>query len=85
MSRNIKLTRQEKAIETALLKGEYAPVDAKTFKDVAHAVASRKKDAVLNLRINRADLASLKEKANALGVRYQTFIAELLHRYAHGS
>lgn len=84
MARSIKLTRQEKAIENALIKGEYAPVDAKTFKDVAHAVAARKKDAVLNLRINRADLQALKEKANDLGVRYQTFISELLHRYAHG-
>lgn len=84
MARGIKLTRQEKAIETALLKGEYAPVDAKTFRDVAQAVSARKKDAVLNLRINRADLAALKEKANELGVRYQTFISELLHRYAHG-
>lgn len=42
--------------------------------------ALKRKDAILHLRINSRDLARLKEKANAAGLGYQTFIAEILHR-----
>jgi predicted DNA binding CopG/RHH family protein len=46
-------------------------------------LARRKKDAVLNIRINQGDLDDLKAKAKRRGVKYQTFIAEVLHRVAH--
>lgn len=81
--RKIKLTKQEKEIEDALLKGEYVNIDKSEFKHVAEAIASRKKDSVLNIRINGDDLKLLKKKAGRFGIRYQTFISELLHRIAH--
>jgi len=81
--RRIKLSSQEREIENALLKGEYLDVNKKEFEDIAHAIANRRKDAVLNIRVNSRDLESIKEKARRLGIRYQTFIAELLHRVAH--
>ncbi len=84
MKRRIKLNRQEKQIEGALLKGEYVDVDRATFHDIAQAVAARRKDAVLNLRVNSQDLESLKQKAQKLGIKYQTFISEILHRVAQG-
>lgn len=81
--RDIKLTRGEKALEDAVLKGEYVPVskdEAEMFqRSVAAALAARRKDAVLNMRVNSNDLKALKEKARKLGVRYQTFISEILH------
>lgn len=79
-----KLTRQEKQIESALLKGEYADVSKAEFDHIAQTIASRRKDTVLNLRINSQDLESLKQKARKLGVKYQTFISEVLHRVAQG-
>jgi len=79
-----KLNPQEKGIEGALLKNEYANAGKAAFLNIADAIAARKKDAVLNIRINRQDLDSLKKKANKLGVKYQTFIAEILHRIAQG-
>ena len=82
MKRRMKLTRQEKAIEDALLRGEYVSVDKKEFDMIARALEARKKNAVLNIRINNGDLQNLKNKAAKLGVKYQTFIAELLHRAA---
>lgn len=82
--RRIKLTREERAIEEALLRGEYQDVSKAEFERMAQALAARRKDAVLNIRINSQDLRSLKQKANKLGVRYQTFIAEFLRRLAHG-
>ena len=80
--RRINFTRQEKAVEESLLKGEYVSIDKKEFAAIAEAIAARKKDAVLNIRVNSHDIASIKQKAGRLGIRYQTFIAELIHRIA---
>ena len=80
--KRFKLTKSEKAIERALLRGEYVPAPAHEVKLVADAIAARRKDAVLNSRINSQDLNHLKQKAKTLGVPYQTFISEILHRYA---
>jgi len=80
--RRIRLTRQEKAIEDELLKGEYKSVSKKKFDAIAKALAARKKDAVLNIRVNSKDLSSIKQKAKRFGVKYQTLISELLHRVA---
>lgn len=77
-----KLSRSEKSIESALLKGEYRPVPPEEFDAIARAVARRRKDAVLNIRVNSQDLASIKRKAKDLGVPYQTLVSELLHHYA---
>ena len=81
--RPIKLTRYEKSIEAAIERGEYVPVSKKEYEELARALEARRKNAVLNIRINQGDLNSLKTKAKALGVKYQTFIAEILHRVAH--
>ena len=82
--RGIKLSRGERAIEEALLRGEYRDVGEAEFEAVAQAVAHRRKDAVLNIRVNSQDLKTIKAKAKRHGIRYQTFISELLHRVAHG-
>lgn len=65
--REIKLTRQEKEIEEALMRGEYVPVPKEEFDRIAKAIEARRKDAVLNIRVNHHDLESLKQKAAKLG------------------
>jgi predicted DNA binding CopG/RHH family protein len=82
--RKVKLTKSEKEIEEVLMQGEYIDIDKDEFKNIAQAIASRKKDSVLNLRVNGEDLKLIKKKAQQFGIRYQTFISELLHRIAHG-
>ncbi|MBI2095756.1 MAG: antitoxin [Candidatus Omnitrophica bacterium] len=82
--RRIKLTREEKTIEDALVRGEYVPVSKEKFEEIARAIETHRKNAVLNIRINQGDLDALKTKAKKLGVKYQTFISEILHRVAHG-
>ena len=77
-----KLSKTEKQIEDSLLRGEYVPVDKKELDDIAKAISSRKKDAVLNIRVNSEDLKKIKAKAEKMGVKYQSFIAEYLHRIA---
>lgn len=83
--RPVKLTRQERAIEDALVRGEYVKVPHAEFEEIAKAVAHRRKDAVLNIRVNSADLTEIKQKARRLGVRYQAFLSELIHRVAHSN
>ena len=80
--KRFKLTKEEKAINDALNRGEYRPVSPEKFKRIAAMIEAKRKDAVLNIRINSQDLNNLKQKAKNLGVPYQTFIAELLHQYA---
>ena len=84
--RKIKLTKYEQEIEDAIARGEYKSVSRAEFKEIAEALAAykaTKKDAVLNIRVNNNDLQLLKDKAKKLGVKYQTFISEILHRIAH--
>ena len=76
------LTRQERAIEDDLIKGEYRDIDNLEFSSIAESLAIRRKDAVLHIRINSGDLNNIKNKAHRLGVKYQTFISEVLHRLA---
>ena len=80
--RRIKLTRQEKAIEDAALRGEYVDVPKEEYDEIVKALAARRKDTVLNIRVNSQDLKHIKDKAQKLGVRYQTFISEILHKIA---
>ena len=77
-----RLTAEEKQIEKTLLEGTYKPVSNVEFRAIADAIISRKKDAVLNIRINKQDLDSIKKKAKKLGVRYQTLLAEVIHKVA---
>ena len=77
----IKLTRFERQIEKEI--GRYVSVSKTEFRRMARAIKARKKNAVLSVRIKQGDLDNLKLKAERLGVKYQTFISELLHKIAH--
>ena len=83
MKRNIRLTREEKEIEDSLINGGFINVGPDEFKEIAKSIKARQKKSVLNIRINSGDLEQIKRKADKLGVKYQSFISELLHRVAH--
>ena len=80
--RKIKLTSEERKIEKDLLEGVYKPASASEIRAVSEAIARRKKDAVLNIRVNSQDLEFIKQKARKLGIKYQTFISEIIHKVA---
>ena len=80
--KKVRLTKEERAIEGALGRGEYFPGSPAEFERIAQAIARRKKDAVLTIRVNREDLQSIRQRAKHFGVPYQTFISEVLHRLA---
>ena len=76
----IKLTKYEQAIEDAA--EEYVPVPREEQERIAALIKAYRKNAVLNIRINDFDLQCLKDKAKRLGVKYQTFLSQILHRVA---
>ena len=78
--RKIKLTKEEQAIEDHI--EEFVPASREEFDRIAQALEEGKKDAVLNIRINKYDLEHIKQKAKKLGIKYQTFISEILHKVA---
>ncbi len=80
--RKFKLSRYEQSIEDAIGRGEYVPAPREEFERVAKALAERRKDKVLNIRVNGNDLEAIKKKAKKFGVKYQSFISEILHRVA---
>ncbi|MBI4062090.1 MAG: hypothetical protein HY403_11765 [Elusimicrobia bacterium] len=77
-----RLTREEKAIEDSVVRGEYEPVSREEFQKMADAIERRRKDAVISIRLNAQDLAGIKKKAHEYGVPYQTLISEIIHRHA---
>lgn len=78
--RKVKLTKEERAIEDNL--EQFIRLDKREYEEIVQAITSRRKDAVLNIRVNSQDLERIKQKAGKLGIRYQTFISEFLHRVA---
>ena len=81
--RAFRLTREEREIEENIEK--FVPVDKKEYEEIVRALEARKKNAVLNIRVSKYDLDGIKKKAAQLGIRYETFIAEILHKVAQAS
>jgi predicted DNA binding CopG/RHH family protein len=77
-----KLTKEEKEIENALLRGEYIPIKGKELKNIEKALKLRKKDITMTIRVNSEDIEKIKNKAKKLGVKYQSYISEVIHQVA---
>jgi predicted DNA binding CopG/RHH family protein len=83
----MKLDKQEQAILESLERGEWKSVKnlKQEIKKVrAHAVATAKKDARMNLRLSRRDMIALKSRALEEGIPYQTLVAGIIHKYVEG-
>ena len=80
--RRLKLTKEEQWFEDHA--DEFIPVSKEKFNMIKQAIERRRRDAVLNLRVNSYDLETIKQKARKIGVKYQTFISEILHKVAEG-
>lgn len=80
----MRLTRYEQSIEDAIERGEYnVSASKEETEQIRAAIEAYRKNAILHIRINAGVLQGLKEKAKKLGVKYQTFIAEILRSVAH--
>ncbi len=77
-----KLTKEEKEIENGLLRGEYIPIRGKELENIEKALKLRKKDITMTIRVNSEDIVKIKNKAKKLGVKYQSYISEVIHQVA---
>ena len=80
--KRIKLDKEEKEIMKGIENDEFVPVTGKEFRDAADAIAARKKDATLTLRVNSQDINRIKKMANKKRIRYQSYLSEVIHRLA---
>jgi predicted DNA binding CopG/RHH family protein len=78
--RRVKLTKEEQWNEDHFK--EFHPVSRDQFNMIASELAARKKDKVISIRLNGLDLQNIKRKAQRFGVKYQSYISEILHHVA---
>ena len=77
-----KLTKEEKEIEDALIRGEYTPIKRKELGKIEKSLKARKKDITMTIRVNSKDIEKIKIKAKKVGVKYQSYISEVIHQVA---
>lgn len=77
--KKIKLTDDEKLIEESI--NELKPIDSKKANKINEILAKARKNRSISLRISNYDLEKLKEKAEMVGMPYQTLINSVLHKY----
>ncbi len=80
--KKFKLDTEEKKLIAAIERDEFVPVTGKRLREVADAIASRKKDKTLTIRVNGNDIRRIKEMARTKGIPYQSYLAEVIHRVA---
>ena len=80
--KKIKLDAAEKKIMTAIERDEFMPVIGKELREVAEAIAARKKDRTLTIRVNSNDIRRIKRLAGSKGIAYQSYLSEIIHRVA---
>ena len=84
--KDMKLTKYEREIIEAIDKGEYEPVDdVKGEIERIHQIAQRQfKAKMISLRLSEDSIVTLKEKAEKVGMPYQTIISMLIRQYNEG-
>ena len=80
--KKIVLSPEEKEIMAAIERNEFVPVTGRELKEAADAIASRKKDMTLTIRVNSRDINRIKKMAEKRHIPYQTYIAEVIHKVA---
>ena len=80
--KRLKLNKYERSISEAIERGEYVKGSEEETERIRAAIEAYRKNAILHIRINEGVLQKLKAKAKKLGVKYQTFIAEILRHVA---
>lgn len=78
--KKFKLTKEEQWYEDHA--EEFVPITGQLRDHIIASLERKKKEMVLNMRISRDDLDAIKQKAHKAGIKYQTFISEILHRVA---
>ncbi|GEM_PF-514012 len=59
--KKIRLSKEEKEIENALLDGEFKPLKGKELEKIESALKARKKDITMTIRVNSEDIEKIKD------------------------
>lgn len=65
-----------------MLSGEFKPLNGKELEKTEKALIVRKKDIIMTIRINSEDIKKIKNNSNKLGIKYQSYISEIIHQVA---
>jgi len=88
MKKKFKLTKEEKEIEKSLDSDQWADASSELKDEVIRAarteVFNRKRESRVNIRLNRQDVALIRQRADEEGLGYQTLMSSVLHKYATG-
>lgn len=82
------LTKEEKDLVSSFEKGEWTTVksyDREVKKLRQSARDTMKKDERITVRLTKADLRGIRQRAANEGIPYQTLISSLIHKYVVGS
>jgi len=86
---NLKLDKEEQALETAFENAEFE--ENQNFSDTKKMLETAAKEYVelntakpITIRINQFDLIKVKARAKRNQVPYQTLLGSLIHQYAEG-
>jgi predicted DNA binding CopG/RHH family protein len=74
-----KLTKEEKALEASIGRGEWKSSGHETRNKLI-AAAQAKREARVNIRLTDDLLEQVRLAANREGIPYQTYIASVLHK-----
>lgn len=82
MNKNLKLTKEEKEIESAIASGDFVSVSTPELlkKYAQYAKNTFAKQRTVNVRISERNLLRLKAAAARDGVSYQTYITSLIQK-----
>lgn len=58
-------------------------IDPEDLRRIASDVVKKRKDKNMNIRISGEDLRLIRQRAKRLGIKYQTFVSEIMHHVAH--
>ena len=83
-----RLDKEERGILDSIEEGKWELVKPKR-SELAHyariAKNTLRKDQRMNIRISKADMERIKMKAAQEGIRYQTLVSSVLHKYVSGA
>ena len=80
--KKIKLDSEEKEIMAAIERDEFVPITGKKLREIADAIAFKKKDRTLTIRVNSNDIQRIRKLAGSKGIPYQSYLSEIIHRVA---
>jgi len=80
--KKVKRAKEEREIEKAPVNGKSQPLRDKELKKIESALKARRKDITMTIRVNSEDIEKIRNKAKKMGVKYQSYISEIIHQVA---